>query len=136
MTPVSLDADLVPMDVGRSTYVVSGGLRTAVIARDGGCSFPGCGRPPAWCHAHHVVHWADGGATALGNVTMLCAHHHRVIHHHGWQVHIGADGHPWFTPSPWIDPDQRPRPALGRQPQPDLLEFPTRPDARLLVGVG
>lgn len=120
VTPVSLDADLVPLDVGRSTYVVSGGLRLAVIARDGGCSFPGCGRPPAWCHAHHVVHWADGGVTALGNLTMLCGHHHRVVHHQGWEVDIGADGHPWFTPPPWTDPDQRPRPAHRRQPCPDL----------------
>ena len=46
VTPISLDAELVPQDVGRTTYVVSGGLRKAVIARDRGCSFPGCGRPP------------------------------------------------------------------------------------------
>ena len=123
VTVISLDPGLVPLDVGRSTYVVSGGLRRAVIARDGGCAFPGCGRPPAWCHAHHVVHWADGGVTAVGNLTMLCAHHHRVVHHHGWQVVIGADGHPWFTPPPWIDPDQRSRPAHTRQPRPDLPQL-------------
>ncbi len=50
-------------------------------------------------------------STALGNLVLLCGHHHRVVHHHGWDVDIGPDGHPQFHPPPWIDPDQIPRPA-------------------------
>jgi hypothetical protein len=34
--------------------------------RDGGCVFPGCDRPLAWCDAHHLWHWVDGGPTDLG----------------------------------------------------------------------
>ena len=40
-----------PLDIGRSTRLVSQGLRRALILRDGGCAFPGCDRPPLWCDA-------------------------------------------------------------------------------------
>jgi len=120
LTVMSLDANLVPLDVGRCTYLVTGGLRTALTARDRGCAFTGCGRPPGWCHAHHIQHWADGGSTALPNLVLLCGHHHRLIHHGGWVVSLGEDQHPRFTPPPWVDPTQTPRPAHTRRPAPPL----------------
>ena len=43
--------------------------RRALVIRDGGCAFPGCGRPARWCHAHHIWFWADGGPTKLSNLT-------------------------------------------------------------------
>lgn len=69
-----------PLDVGRKTPVVGSGMRRALVLRDGGCSFPGCGRPQAWCDVHHVRHWADGGSTALENLVLLCRPHHRAVH--------------------------------------------------------
>jgi hypothetical protein len=51
-----------------------------LIVRDGGCRFPGCDRPHSWCDAHHVVHWADGGETAVRNLLLLCRPHHRAVH--------------------------------------------------------
>ena len=69
-----------PLDVGRRTPVVPPSMRRAVIVRDRRCRFPGCERPHTWCDAHHVVHWADGGPTALGNLMLLCRRHHRMIH--------------------------------------------------------
>ncbi|HZD16670.1 MAG TPA: DUF222 domain-containing protein [Actinomycetota bacterium] len=60
-----------PLDVGRRTPVVSPALRRALVVRDGGCRFPGRERPQAWCDAHHVRHWADGGPTALSNLVLL-----------------------------------------------------------------
>ena len=33
----------------------------ALIARDGGCSFPGCTHPPSWCDRHHILDWILGG---------------------------------------------------------------------------
>lgn len=68
------------LDLGRRTAVVPAALRRALVVRDGGCAFPGCGRPPGWCDAHHVVHWADGGPTALANLVLLCRPHHRLVH--------------------------------------------------------
>jgi hypothetical protein len=79
-----------PLDVGRRTPVVQAPLRRAVALRDRQCRFPGCDRPPPWCDAHHVVHWADGGPTSLANLVLLCRRHHRIVHH-GFGVEM-ADG--------------------------------------------
>jgi hypothetical protein len=77
---VITDGRSMPLDVGRRTPVVSAPLRRAVVVRDEHCTFPGCDRPPGWCDAHHVRHWADGGATSLDNLALLCRAHHRLIH--------------------------------------------------------
>ncbi|MBJ7602701.1 MAG: DUF222 domain-containing protein [Candidatus Dormibacteraeota bacterium] len=66
--------------------VVSGATRRALWQRDGGCRFPGCDRPPDWTDAHHIVHWADGGETELGNLVLLCRRHHRQVHEQGWRL--------------------------------------------------
>ncbi|HSD48809.1 MAG TPA: DUF222 domain-containing protein [Actinomycetota bacterium] len=92
---VITDGDSRPLDVGRSTKVVPPAIRRALTVRDRGCAFPGCGRPPSWCDAHHVLHWADGGKTALDNLVLLCRPHHRAIHR-GFGVRI-LDGRPVFT---------------------------------------
>ena len=68
------------LDVGRRTRVVPAGLRRAVVARDRHCSAPGCTRPDTWCDVHHIVPWADGGETEIGNLTLLCRFHHTRIH--------------------------------------------------------
>jgi Domain of unknown function (DUF222)/HNH endonuclease len=69
-----------PLDVGRRTAVVPPAIRRAVIVRDRQCRFPGCDRPHTWCDAHHVIHWAEGGSTALQNLLLLCRRHHRMVH--------------------------------------------------------
>ena len=43
----------------------------ALIARDAGCSFPGCTHPPQWCDRHHILDWILGGLTDLDNLTLL-----------------------------------------------------------------
>ncbi|MBM7789057.1 HNH endonuclease signature motif containing protein [Tenggerimyces flavus] len=85
-----------------------GKLRRLLELRDGGCAFPGCDRPPGWCHAHHVVPWSKGGPTTRDNGVLLCGYHHRLIHQGAWQVRIALDGLPEFLPPDWIDPKQRP----------------------------
>jgi len=85
-----------PLDVGRQTPVVSPAMRRAVIARDRHCRFPGCDRPHTWCDAHHVVHWADGGPTALPNLLLLCRRHHRMVHaRDGFRLEL-VEGRPVF----------------------------------------
>ncbi|WP_328650020.1 HNH endonuclease [Micromonospora sp. NBC_00330] len=98
-----------PLDVGRQRRLISGPLRRALVLRDRGCAFPGCDRPPRWCDAHHIRHWADGGDTSLTNAVLLCGHHHRHLHHGDWVVQLGGDGHPEFIPPAWLDPEQVPR---------------------------
>jgi hypothetical protein len=85
-----------PLDVGRRTPVVPPSMRRAVIARDRQCRFPGCDRPHTWCDAHHVVHWADGGPTAVQNLVLLCRRHHRRVHDRGGFRLELLDGRPVF----------------------------------------
>ena len=66
-------------------------LRRALEARDRGCRFPGCSHE-RWLDAHHVVHWADGGETSLGNTLLLCSRHHRLLHEGGFAIRADANG--------------------------------------------
>lgn len=79
-------SDGLPLDVGRSRRTIPPAIRRAVIARDDGCVFPGCDRSPGWCQIHHLVHWINGGATAVENLALFCDHRHHVIHQPGWIV--------------------------------------------------
>jgi hypothetical protein len=82
-----------PLDLGRTTRTVPPHLRKAVIQRDKKCRFPGCQQPPSVCQVHHLIPWAQGGATALGNLAMLCRYHHIiVIHRWGWKITCHPDG--------------------------------------------
>jgi hypothetical protein len=83
-----------PLDVGRRTPVIPASMRRAVVVRDRHCRFPSCDRPHAWCDAHHVVHWARGGPTALSNLVLLCRPHHRLVHA-GFRLDL-EDGKPVF----------------------------------------
>jgi hypothetical protein len=97
--PPTLDgAPSQPLDVGRSTRVVSPAQRHALTVRDRGCVFPGCGRPIGWCEAHHVRHWLAGGPTDLANLALVCRAHHRAIHDGGWHLARGPDGRYSATP--------------------------------------
>jgi hypothetical protein len=109
--PVVLGGSSEPLDVGRATRTVPDGMRRAVTARDRGCAFPGCDRPPAWCQIHHIVPWEHDGPTAVDNLVMLCTAHHRLVHHSEWRIHLPR-GRPEFVPPGWIDPRRRAR----RQP--------------------
>jgi hypothetical protein len=85
-----LESDGRPVGIGRQGRAVPDYVLRILRHRDGGtCRFPGCDRK-RWLHAHHLVHWADGGATNLGNLVLLCHAHHRLIHEGGWRT----TGHP------------------------------------------
>jgi hypothetical protein len=98
-----------PLEVGRTTRVVQPAQRAALAVRDGGCGFPGCRRPLAWCEAHHLRHWLHGGPTDLANLVLLCRAHHRAVHEGGWRLQRQPDGR--LTAAP---PHRRPRSAHRR----------------------
>ncbi|MEV6298907.1 DUF222 domain-containing protein [Actinoplanes sp. NPDC051861] len=109
--PLILDGESQILDAGRTRRLVTGSLRRALVVRDRGCTFPGCDRPARWCDAHHIISWSKGGPTALGNLALLCEHHHRLIHDNrkGWTVRLGPDQRPEFLPPAWLDPQRAPR---------------------------
>lgn len=106
--PIVMRGGSQPLDVGRRQRLVTGPLRRALIARDRGCVAPGCDRPPEWCEAHHLVHWANGGVTSIDNTSLVCGYHHTLVHQDEWAIRMINDV-PHFIPPPWIDPAQIPR---------------------------
>jgi hypothetical protein len=98
LPPILGGAPSRPLNLGRATRVVSPTQRQALAVRDGGCVFPGCSRPVAWCEGHHVRHWLDGGPTDLDNLALLCRAHHRAVHEGGWRLIRGPDGRFSATP--------------------------------------
>jgi hypothetical protein len=128
---LACDADLIPgvlgsdgavLDVGRTQRLVTAAIWVALVLRDQHCAFPGCRRPPVMCHAHHIVHWVDGGDTSLDNLVLLCGTHHRIIHGTPWEVRLSpTDRRPEFRPpgrEGWV------RDRSGLDPPP---EDPDRP---------
>jgi hypothetical protein len=89
---VVLGPDSAVLDVGRARRLPSGATRRALQVRDRGCAWPGCDRPASWTAAHHLHHWAQGGATDLSNLVLLCHRHHWLIHEGGWQLIREQDG--------------------------------------------
>jgi hypothetical protein len=109
------DHEGTPLDVGRKQRVVSTTLRRALWARDRGCTFPGC-RNRLYVHAHHVEHWATGGETDVGNLMLLCSHHHRLVHEGGFTIRRDIDERPTF-----VRPDGRVIPRAGYRLE-DMLD--------------
>jgi hypothetical protein len=64
---IILDPEGVPVETGHARRVVPTALRRALDLRDRHCTWPGCDIPAIWCDAHHIHHWAEGGATTLSN---------------------------------------------------------------------
>jgi hypothetical protein len=106
------------LDYGRKRRVVPAPLRTSLERRDRHCRFPGCERRHDR-HAHHVKHWAHGGATRKENLVLLCRFHHRLVHEDGFSVQRTRDGSFEFrrpdhrlipqAPDPVVAPPQRAR---------------------------
>jgi hypothetical protein len=109
LTAIRLDTNGVPLGMGRTRRTVSPQQWLALVARDKGCVFTDCARPPGWTQAHHLKHWIQHGPTDLENLALLCSHHHDTIHHQGWQIVMAADGRPDLIPPPWIDSQRKPR---------------------------
>ena len=78
------------VEVDARTRTIPPALRRALLHRDRGCRFPGCGLP--FGQGHHIRHWAEGGPTTLSNLAMLCRRHHRSVHEEGYQVERQPDG--------------------------------------------
>ena len=95
-----------PLHVGRRRRTAPPRLRRALAARDRRCVWPGCDRPPDWCHGHHESLWARGGRTDIDGMALLCGPHHRKAHRGyrlermpGGGVRVLPPGGPEFGPA-------------------------------------
>ncbi|MEC3916464.1 HNH endonuclease signature motif containing protein [Nocardia sp. CDC160] len=111
-----LDKDEIPLYLAHGERLASSGQRLALIARDRGCTHPGCDVPASMCAAHHVIDWAKGGPTDVTNLALVCDHHHALVNDsdNGWQtVMLGKDSPTpgrvgWIAPAA-LDPSHTPQ---------------------------
>lgn len=114
IAPVTLSADGVILNLGRTQRLFTRTQRIALTVRDGGCRWKNCDRPASWCDAHHVNEWErDGGRTDIADGILLCRSHHLLLHNQHWR--IMRKGHRYYLYRPdETDPGRR------------LTELPTR----------
>ena len=134
--PTIIDQNGVPLALGRSRRLASPGQTMALIARDAGCSFPGCTHPPQWCDRHHILDWILGGPTDLDNLTLLCRYHHTHFLQKGWTCRINCRRATRMDPTPMdrprsTTPHQRPHPT----PQHPTPVGPARPTTNTRSGM-
>jgi hypothetical protein len=111
---VVLAPDGTPIEASEAVRTVPSGLWRALLARDGGCTWPGCDAPANWCDvAHGREPFTDGGRLAPDNATLLCRSHHRRFDEGGYRIVTDGD-RVSFARDPGNGPPARPasdRPA-------------------------
>jgi hypothetical protein len=103
--PIVLGSNSQALDVGTEQRFVNRAMRRALIRRDKGCVI--CQAPPPYCHAHHIIHWIDGGPTSINNLALFCGGHHHAIHKGHYTVTI-TNGIVHVTRPTWADPTPTP----------------------------
>ena len=139
---IACDAGIIPVVLGKDGQILDLGRRfrhftsaqaRALWLRDGGCTFPDCTVPAAWCDGHHLWHWADGGPTNLDNAALLCGRHHTIVHKKGyhaqlvkgrvqWDLTLGAYDH-WLAARTATAADQ----LAARVPDPPAMSTADQP---------
>jgi hypothetical protein len=108
---------------GKNRRLFSPAQNRALAARDGGCVWPRCERPPSWCETHHVAEWVSAdhppGRTDIDNGVLLCHFHHSHLHGSSWKL-LMQGGVPHIVPPRWVDTTQTPIPTTRRRT--DLTE--------------
>lgn len=116
--PIVLGGDSEILDVGTTHRLVTPAIRAALTVRDRGCAFPNCDRLPVDCEAHHILPWQHGGPTSLGNLVLLCRHHHAIVEprqrdgtdRQRWSIELHPEtGIPQVRPPAIVDPQRRAR---------------------------
>lgn len=98
--PQVFNGKSVPVDHGHEQRLFTKAQKQDLVPRDGGCTAPGCDRPPEECEGHHWrMRWAHGSSTTLDDGLLICPFHHRQAHQDHWQARLGPDGHiQWKRP--------------------------------------
>ncbi|MFC4397908.1 HNH endonuclease signature motif containing protein [Arthrobacter sedimenti] len=93
--------DGAPLEIGRTSYRVTGAMRAWLRMRDGKCPFPGCSNNSLDNDADHILAWAKGGTTGISNLGQPCPKHHKLRHATGWKPSPAAKNEPpgWISPT-------------------------------------
>jgi hypothetical protein len=113
---IVFDDDGQGMNVGREQRLFTRGQRILMAARDGGCMWIDCDRPPSWTEAHHTQFWGrDHGETDVDKGIMLCKHHHLLAHDQHWEI-TRERGSFWLIPPVTVDAMQVPLQLRSKSP--------------------
>jgi hypothetical protein len=93
--------DGAPLEIGRTSYRVTGPMRAWLRMRDGKCPFPGCSNNSLDNDADHILAWANGGTTGISNLGQPCPKHHKLRHTTGWKPTPATKNEPpgWTSPT-------------------------------------
>ncbi|WP_061490073.1 HNH endonuclease signature motif containing protein, partial [Mycolicibacterium phlei] len=106
----------------RGKRVATPAQRIMLIARDGGCTKPGCTVGAYGCQAHHAEKdWIDGGNTNVDEMALACPPHNRLVdtdNPTAWTTHMTDKHHVAWIPPDGLDNGQ---PRINTIHQPELL---------------
>jgi hypothetical protein len=95
------------LDLFRARRVASPAQRIMLIARDGGCTKPGCTVPAYGSQVHHAARdWADNGQTNVDELGLACGPDNRMVGPGGWATRVNADNDVEWIPPPGLDTGQ------------------------------
>ncbi|WP_036377106.1 HNH endonuclease signature motif containing protein [Mycolicibacterium austroafricanum] len=96
------------LDLFRTKRVASAAQRIMLIARDGGCTKPGCTVGAYGCQGHHVeADFAKGGNTNVDELGLACGPDNRDVNDHGgWTTQMNDHCEVEWTPPPPLDTGQ------------------------------
>ncbi|WP_111510064.1 HNH endonuclease signature motif containing protein [Mycobacterium kyogaense] len=95
------------LDLFRTRRVASAAQRIMLIAREGGCTKPGCPVGAYGCQVHHVTaDWAEGGLTNIDDLGLACPPDNRAVAPGGWSTAMNARHDVEWTPPPNLDTGQ------------------------------
>jgi len=95
------------LNLFRARRTASLAQRLMLIARDGGCTKPGCTVPAYGCQVHHAAaDWADGGLTNVDELALACGPDNRMVGPGGWITRVNADHDVEWLPPAALDTGQ------------------------------
>lgn len=103
--------------------------RLVLLAKDRGCTAPGCTVPGYWTQVHHVESWLETRRTEIDNLTLACGPHNRMVELLNYYTCKNKLGDTEWHPPEHLDYGQPRTNCMHhaeRKPDPEDAEKPTR----------
>ncbi|GLP73875.1 hypothetical protein TUM20983_09850 [Mycobacterium antarcticum] len=95
------------LNLFRARRIASPAQRIMLIARDGGCTKPGCTVPAYGSQVHHAARdWADAGQTNVDELGLACGRDNRSVGPGGWTTRINVENDVEWIPPARLDTGQ------------------------------
>jgi Domain of unknown function (DUF222) len=115
----------------RARRTASPAQRIMLIARDGGCTKPGCTVGAYGCQVHHAdADFADGGNTNVDELALACGCDNRLVDKNGgYTTSVNGRGEVEWHPPPPLDNGQQ---RINYYHRPELLLQPLDDEPQLI----